>query len=260
MNEKISSTSQPLKRKQLFDADTFTFQCHKEIACFTQCCKNADMYLYPYDIIRLKKRLGISSDKLLKQKTISAFRDNPYFPNLMLRMSETGDNDCPFLTANGCNVYEDRPFSCRAYPLERAVARSEFDNQKLTCHFVAMHSYCLGHNESQQWTSEQWMEDQDLHIYNQMNELWVEIDTIFRQNPWGPEGTEGNALKMAFMACFNVDKLREFAFNTSFFSRFEISSDRIKQCKNSDIEMMKLGFDWVKFFLTRTGPFVHKPQ
>ena len=91
-----------------------------------------------------------------------------------------------------------------------------------------------------------------------MNDLWVEIDTIFRQNPWGSDGIEGKNLKMAFMACFNVDKMRSFVFESTFLSRFEIPSERIKQCKGSDVEMMKLGFDWVKLFLTGTGPLTTK--
>ena len=258
MLENTSSLSGPVNRKQLFTNGTFTFKCHKELSCFTKCCKNADMYLYPYDIIRLKNRLNISSDELLKHKTISAFRDNPYFPSLMLRMTDTEDKSCPFLSVNGCVVYEDRPFSCRAYPLELAVARNDFESQKLTCYFVATHSYCLGHGESREWTAEQWMEDQIIHIYNDMNDLWVKIDTIFRQNPWGKEGTTGKALKMAFMACFNVDKMREFVFNTTFLSRFDIPLDRMEQCKVSDVEMMKLGFDWVKYFLAGTGPLALK--
>ncbi|MBW2182051.1 MAG: YkgJ family cysteine cluster protein [Deltaproteobacteria bacterium] len=256
--EKASPLNEPLKRKQLFDNDTFTFQCHKELSCFTQCCKNADMYLYPYDIIRLKNRLGISSDELLKHKTISAFRDNPYFPSLMLRMSENEDKACPFLSLSGCDVYENRPFSCRAYPLERAVARNEYENNKLACYFIATHSYCQGHGESREWTAKQWEDDQNIHMYNQMNDLWVEIDTIFRKNPWGQEGTEGKTLKMVFMACFNVDKMRSFVFESTFLSRFELSPDRIEQCKDSDVEMMKLGFDWVKYFLAGNGPFALK--
>jgi len=216
------------------------------------------MYLYPYDIIRLKNRLGMSSDELLKQKTISAFRDNPYFPSLMLRMTETEDNACPFLSSNGCEVYEDRPFSCRAYPLEIAVSRNNDDTPRAKCYFVAIHPYCRGHAETRQWTIEEWLTDQNTHIYNQMNVLWVEIDSFFRKNPWGTEGVGGNALKMAFMACFNIDKMRSFVFESTFLSRFIIPSDRIQHCIDSDVELMKLGFDWVKYFLTGTGPLALK--
>ncbi|MBW2643800.1 MAG: YkgJ family cysteine cluster protein, partial [Deltaproteobacteria bacterium] len=75
-------------RKEIYAEDKIRFDCHPGVSCFTRCCKDADMYLYPYDIIRMKKRLGISSDRLLELYTFQAFRDNPYFPSLMLKMSD----------------------------------------------------------------------------------------------------------------------------------------------------------------------------
>jgi len=43
----------------------FKFRCHKGIGCFTKCCSNIDIMLTPYDIVRLKRRLGISSGEFL---------------------------------------------------------------------------------------------------------------------------------------------------------------------------------------------------
>lgn len=146
----------------LLEKDTFRFECHPGVACFTRCCRNADMYLYPYDIIRMKERLGISSDEFLKKHTISAFRDNKYFPSLMLKMSDDEEKSCPFLSDKGCTVYEDRPFSCRAYPLERAVARLDDGYGRLVQYFIANHSHCFGHMESREWTVREWTEDQQL--------------------------------------------------------------------------------------------------
>ena len=100
--------------RYLLGDGTFRFACHSGVACFTRCCHNADMYLYPYDIIRLKQRLGLTSGEFLMQHTITAFRENPYFPNVMLKMSDNPDSPCSFLSPDGCTVYEDRPYSCRA--------------------------------------------------------------------------------------------------------------------------------------------------
>ncbi|MBU1163415.1 MAG: YkgJ family cysteine cluster protein [Proteobacteria bacterium] len=244
--------------RSLLDKDTFKFECHSGVACFARCCRNADMYLYPYDIIRLKDHLGISSDQFLKQHTISAFRDNKYFPSLMLTMSDEEEKSCPFLSDKGCTIYKDRPFSCRAYPLERAVARLNDGYGRLVQYFVANHSYCLGHKETREWTVKKWTEDQQLQTYDEMNDLWVDIDTIFRRNPWGDKGINSPALKMAFLACFNVDKLKEFILDSSFLSRFDVPEERKEKIMESDIEMMKFGFDWVKYFLTSKGPLAPK--
>ena len=257
--KKIDSNEQISGSRKLLMEETFRFDCHPGVACFTRCCKDADMYLYPYDIIRMKDRLGISSDQFLEQYTYRAFRDNPYFPSLMLKMSDDAEKSCLFLSSKGCSIYDDRPFSCRAYPLERAVARTGEDGHTVI-YFITNHFYCLGHKEYREWTVREWIEDQQIQMYNDMNNLWVDIDTIFRSNPWGSQGIDSPALKMAFMTCFNVDEFKKFIFESTFLSRFDISQKRINHLMESDIELMKFGFDWIKFFLTGTGPLTLDPN
>jgi hypothetical protein len=202
----------------------------------------------------MKNRLNVTSDCFLAQHTFTAFRDNPYFPSVMLRMSDADGHACHFLTDDGCMIYEDRPISCRTYPLERAVARTGTNENRMDCYFIARHAYCLGHNETRKWTVEEWIEDQRIQKYNAMNNLWVEIDTLFRSKPWRERELNNPALKMAFMACFNVDRFKVFVCESTFFSRFEVSPEKIERIMNSDVELMKLGFDWIKFFLRSTGP------
>lgn len=234
--------------------DTFHFACHAGVPCFTRCCRDADMYLYPYDIIRLKKRLGISSDQLLRDHTLSAFRDNPYFPSVMLKMSDEADKRCSFLEETGCRVYPDRPYSCRAYPLERAVARGSHDAHRTDCWIVARHGHCKGHEQPKKWRVREWLEDQQLADYNHMNDLWVDMDSLFRRNPWGAKGVESPALRMAFMACFNMDTFRSFVFDSTFLSRFNIAESQVRSLETDDIALMEFGFAWVRYFLTGQGP------
>lgn len=228
---------------------TFRFDCHAGMECFTACCRDVDMYLYPYDIIRMKRRLGISSDEFLDKHTFSAVRDNPFFPSVMLRMAERPDKPCPFLSPEGCGIYEDRPSSCRTYPLERAVARGHLRGLPEDHYFVKRAPHCLGHQQEREWTVEEWIADQEVSPYNEMNDLWVDIDTIFRSNPWGDEDGATERLRMAFMACFNVDQFRRFVFGSTFLSRFDVPGERVEGMKNDDVELMRFGFDWVKFFL-----------
>lgn len=238
----------PLKANPIGQG-TFRFDCHPAIDCFTVCCRDVDMYLYPYDIIRMKRQLGISSDEFLDKYTFSAVRDNPFFPSVMLRMAENPEKSCPFLSQNGCSIYEDRPSSCRTYPLERAVARSSLKGRREDQYFVKRVPHCLGHKEKKEWTVEEWTADQEIGPYNEMNDLWVDIDTIFRSNPWGDDEGHKDGLRMAFMACFNVDQFRRFVFGSTFLSRFDVPEERVEKMKSDDVELMIFGFDWVKYFL-----------
>ncbi|MFH1985511.1 MAG: YkgJ family cysteine cluster protein [Pseudomonadota bacterium] len=242
----------------LSDTDTFTFACHPGVPCYTRCCRGADMYLYPYDVIRLKNRLGMDSDAFLERHTETALRDNPYFPSVMLKMTDADDAACPFLTAAGCTVYEDRPFSCRAYPIERGVGRSGAEGRKIDFYSIARHDHCKGHREKQVWTVGAWLADQGVADYNAANDLWVDVDSLFRKNPWGEKGLASPAFGMAFMACFNSDRFRRFVFESTFLSRFEVAPERLDQMKTDDAALMRFGFDWVRFLLTGAGTLTPK--
>ena len=54
---------------------------------------------------------------------------------------------------------------------------------------------------------------------------------------------------MAFMATYNIDRFREFTFNSSFLKRYKVKTALLKQLKAEDEELLKFGFDWVKLFL-----------
>ncbi|MFP4160242.1 MAG: YkgJ family cysteine cluster protein [Desulfobacterales bacterium] len=231
----------------------FRFACHPGVRCFTRCCRNPDMYLYPYDVIRLKNRLEMDSERFLEMHTYTAVRDNPYFPHVMLKMSEAEGRPCRFLTGQGCSVYEDRPFSCRAYPLEPALSRQS-DSMSGDRFFVVRHPYCEGHEQDVSWSVSSWIEDQELGPFLEMNRRWAEIDTMLRRDSWGEKGFEHPAFKMVFMACFNPDRFREFVFNSSFLRRFSVSGERLAGVEKHDEELMHLGFDWVEFILAGSGP------
>ena len=234
-------------------SDAFNFDCHSGVACFTRCCRDADMYLYPYDVIRMKRRLDLSSGKFLERHAVVAVRDNPHFPHVMLKMSEASDRSCVFLTADGCAVYSDRPYSCRAYPLERAVARRG-GGQRTAYYGIARHAHCQGHREPREWTVATWAADQGLAVFDAFNDHWVAIDSILRANPWGPGGPQSPAARMAFMACYDMDKFRQFVFESSFLKRFRLPDKRIEAIRSADEDLMLLGFDWVRLMLRNQGP------
>ena len=45
------------------------FRCHPGVSCFTACCGNINIVLTPYDILCLRKRIGIDSDEFLLRYT-----------------------------------------------------------------------------------------------------------------------------------------------------------------------------------------------
>jgi len=41
--------------------DTFKFACHPGISCFNKCCGDVNIFLSPYDVLRMKRRLEMTS-------------------------------------------------------------------------------------------------------------------------------------------------------------------------------------------------------
>jgi len=237
---------------------SFTFGCHSGVSCFTFCCKNVDLTLYPYDIIRLKNSLGIDSEEFIRNHTFLVKGDNPFFPTVKLKLLQSTKKECPFLSNDGCTVYNDRPSACRTYPLERGVIGAEGTSNVEEIYFLTHHEYCKGHFEESVLDVKSWIRSQQLLDYNSMNSLWAELDMLFRQNPWKGEGAGGEKQQIAFMICYNIDGFRQFCTQHDLLKQFKLSKDFKKRILKSENELQKFGFEWLKFILTGKSSIIRK--
>ena len=87
----------------------FSYQCN---AC-SRCCHNKAIRVGPYEILRLARRLGMTTTEFIAQHTEAG--------GTMLRMRAENNRACIFLDDRGCSVHPDRPLACRLYPLARWV-------------------------------------------------------------------------------------------------------------------------------------------
>ncbi|MBW2556848.1 MAG: YkgJ family cysteine cluster protein [Deltaproteobacteria bacterium] len=235
--------------RRLETQDSFYFHCYPGIACFNRCCRNLNLFLYPYDVIRLKRRLDMDSDQFLEKYVDIVLRPSSFFPDVLLRMSQKEEKTCPFLNASGCSVYPDRPDTCRTFPVEQGVFYDAERNRTEFIHFFRPPDFCMGQHEKKAWTPQTWAKDQDAVLYNKMTARWAELKRLFQRDPWGSQGTEGPKAKMAFMATYNIDPFSDFLFKSSFLKRYKLKSKILKQIRSDDVELMKFGFEWVKFYV-----------
>lgn len=234
------------------------FSCHSGVECFTLCCKNVEMILYPYDLIRLKSALNVSSGYILENYIRLIKGDNPFFPTVMLKLVENSERSCPFLAETGCKVYLDRPSACRMYPLERAVDRRPEKGKTKEFYFLTRHSYCLGHQEKRTYSVRDWVRDQRLANHNTMNELWAEIDTLFSGNPWQGEGRGGARQQLAFMVCYDSDGFRRMADEKRLVDQFVLSKDVRRRIARDDGELLKFGYEWLKLIFSGKSSLIRK--
>lgn len=254
------TTIDDLSKKRLGDDERFSFRCHSGLECFNRCCRNLNLFLYPYDVIRLKKALEIDSDRFIDQYTDVVMRPGMFFPDVLLRMAENTEKTCPFLTDDGCSVYPDRPYSCRFFPIEQGMLFDAGSKKTNLVHFFRPPDFCRGQYEEQQWTPRTWAEDQQAAKHREMTIRWSELKRMFIDTPWGAEGPEGQKAKMAFMALYNVDRFRDFIFSSSFLNRFKIKSDIKRKIRTNDKELLKLAMQWVNLFVWGIQSKTIKPK
>jgi uncharacterized protein len=238
-----------LPGKMLSENSTFLFRCYPGISCFNQCCRNLNLFLYPYDVIHLKSSLGISSDDFLEKHVDVVLRPGNFFPDVLLRMDEEREMICPFLSHSGCRVYPDRPDACRTFPVEQGMLFDSTENKTRLIHYFRPPAFCRGQYETQVWTPKSWEKDQEAEKYHKMTAQWAKLKGLFQNNPWGNEGPDGPKAKMTFMATYNIDGFRHFIFNSTFLKRYKLKSSLIKKIKTNDTELLKFGFEWVKLIV-----------
>ena len=131
----------------------FKFACHKGKECYTHCCSDLNLILTPYDIIRMKNRLGLTCDQFLAVYTKAEILSRTRLPVIRLQMTNDEKKSCPFVTPQGCTIYEDRPVTCRYYPLGTAAFREqEIQPTGEDFYFMVREAHCLGFKEDNDWT------------------------------------------------------------------------------------------------------------
>ena len=232
---------------RLDEQSTFNFRCHPGVPCFNNCCRDVNIFLTPYDILRLKKKLGMTSTELLRKYTLSPFDRNLPYPVILLQMSSDEEKKCPFVSDKGCGVYEDRPWACRMYPLGLAAPGEDSEELDEEFYFLLKEDVCKGFNEDHQYVVSEWLKDQGIEEYNKMGEAFRNLTThkYFRDGGELPP----DRVEMFFMACYDVDRFRKLVFSSSFFEKFEVDEETRARIKEDDVEMLNFAYQWLRFAL-----------
>jgi uncharacterized protein len=219
--------------------DKFKFSCHKDLACYNTCCRDVNIFLTPYDVLRMRRSTGLSSGEFLKTYTFALLGEEG-IPLVVLKMMEDENKTCRFVTPDGCGIYQDRPWSCRMYPVFPVSSEEkEF--------LIEEKASCLGFRENKQSTTREWKTDQGIDIYDQMNQSYKEITHhVFFEN--GNKLDSGKT-KLLYTSCYDLDQFKRFLFGTRFFDIYDVETEVIEKIKEDDEELLRFGYRWVRFSL-----------
>ncbi len=254
------------------------FECSPDVSCFNACCRDLNQFLTPYDILRLKKNLGITSDEFLKKYTSRHNGPESGLPVVTFKPNPDSGHACPFVRESGCSVYPDRPASCRMYPIARAIIRSRKTGE-VSEHFALIQEpHCNGFVEKNGYpnrdankngqsqyelnksksplTVREWLKGQDVELHNFMNDKLMEIISLKNRIIAGK--LDGADADKFYLACYDLDTFRAKIFKNGqpekglikdLIKNGTISQSMVEQIKTDDIALLNFGLAWIKNML-----------
>ena len=228
----------------------FQFSCSPQVPCFNACCHDLNQFLYPYDIIRLKQALQISSSEFLQNYTTQHIGLETGLPIVSLRPRADLSLACPFLTPGGCDVYSDRPASCRLYPLARAITRRA-ETGTISEHFALIQEdHCHGFKKGSTRTARQWMKDQGVAEYNVHNDRMISLIGLKRAYHPKPLGLKDADL--FYRTLYDLDHFRTAVNMKKVVHELGLDGNQEDAALTNDTELLKIAEKWVEVKLFGT--------
>jgi len=221
------------------------FQCSKGIACWNACCSNIDISLTPYDILRLKQRLGITSSDFLLHYTLPYEMEQNGIAGVKLRPVDNG-TACRFMTPEGCSVYDDRPTACRYYPVALLSMRKQDEYTDTQSYALVKEEHCLGHNAPREITIDAYRQEQGLEEYDDLARGWRQL--ILKKKSSGPSvgRPSKRSLQLYFMTCYDIDTFRSFMASDGFKGLYDLPAEEMKNILGDETALMLFGFRFLR--------------
>jgi Fe-S-cluster containining protein len=244
----IPIPSSPVMPTMYDENKEIQFSCHKGIGCWNACCANIDISLTPYDIIRLKKRLGISSTEFLREYTVPYEMEKDGIAGVKFRPVENG-TACRFMKPEGCSVYEDRPTACRYYPVALLSMRKQDEFTDSQSYAIVKEDHCKGHDENRKLTIGEYRQEQGVVEYDELARGWRQL--VLKKKSAGPAigAPSLKSRQLFFMACYDIDTFHDFVESEAFSKLFKLSADEKAMLMADDVELLQFSFRFLKQIL-----------
>lgn len=221
------------------------FSCHKGIACWNACCSNIDISLTPYDVLRMKTRLGITSTEFLKDYTVPYEMEKDGIAGIKFRPIE-GGSACRFMKPEGCDIYTDRPTACRYYPVALLSMRKQDESFDRDSYAIVKEDHCKGHAVNRRITIADYRKEQGLEEYDELARGWRQL--VLKKKSSGPTIGKPSlrSRQLFFMACYDIDKFREFIQMESFGKLFDLPADEKETLLKDDVALLQFAFRFLR--------------
>jgi len=249
----------PIQPTVLDQDSRIQFHCHPGISCFNACCKSIEIQITPYDILRLKKHLGLDSSDFVARYTVPYAMDGQGMPGLHLA-TKPGGGECVFLTQQGCSVYQDRPTACRYYALGVMGMRKQEQSVVEDIYFLVKEDHCRGHAEPQTQTISEYRAAQGVVPYDEANREWRDI--VIKKRTSGPTVGQPSARSMQLfdLCSYDLDNFRLFIQSEGFQEGFDVGAEAMQQLLEDELSLLQFALRFLKQALFAEMTIPLKPQ
>ena len=200
--------------------------------------------LTPYDVLRMKKALGIDSSEFLEQYTSIAYSAEKQVPVVFLKMNED-DKKCPFVGEKGCGVYAQPPVGMPHVSAGNGRA-GNFAGGRRAILLCGEGRACHGHGKGAECTVRECIDGQGVEPYDVMQAPFRRLLALAAEQQGS---ADGRPMRHVLHGLYDLDRFRRFVFETRFLNLFDVDEARVRCARTDDEELLELAIEWLAFSL-----------
>lgn len=235
---------QPIYPLLGFD-DSFRFSCGEHQPCFVDCCTGTNIWLYPYDVIRISRSLGVSTTGFIQRFCWYMNPAPPGYPVLLLQNANEGEGRCPFAEDNGCSIYPDRPWICRLFPVVPVECRIDLTPEADRRFRIFVWDECCGAGSGTAQTVREWWQRAGMNIYEETFLYWQRLTEELTCSDHLP--LNGEKAELFKLGSYDPDRLLMIlkAGDSPF------QQEELERAGKDDLFLLKLACRWLQHELSR---------
>lgn len=228
---------------ELTFGDSIHFTCGKELPCFLACCTGVKPWLFPYDVLRIRRTLGVSSGEFLRSHVQILSDDSPGYPALHLKAADEGKGRCFFAGEEGCAIYPDRPWVCRLFPIVPVECCTDQVADADRRFNVLVWEECRGIGCGPEVTVSEWWRQAGISAYEENYLDWQQLLEDLKSS--GRLPLTGEAEEQFILGSYDPDRFREKLLAGEFRDALPLDEHELRLAASDDRFLLKLSCRWM---------------